>query len=172
MLGRPRAWLSKRAGPFWTTGVVDVPSGRPVTQSAISPSTKPTLARSGTSNSPCLCTSRSRATASCLGSLPSAWATSSTRRHPAAQGGHGRQVVALLGPQASPGHFVLAPKFGPRQNQPRLGVGEGDDGLPLGRPPGVPAEQLYVVGMAARAAHQQVEALGLPGYVAASCGLD
>jgi hypothetical protein len=30
----------------------------------------------------------------------------------AAQGGHGRQVVALLGPQTCPGGFVLAPKFG------------------------------------------------------------
>ena len=56
--------------------------------------------------------------------------------------------------------------------KPGFGVGEGDRGLPLGRLPGVPAEELHVVGMAARAAHQQAEGLVFPGHVAAGRRLD
>ena len=51
-------------------------------------------------------------------------------------------------------------------------MGQGDRGLPLGRLPGVPAEQLHVVGVAARAAHQQAEGLVFPGHVAAGRRLD
>ena len=56
--------------------------------------------------------------------------------------------------------------------KPGFGVGEGDRGLALGRLPGVPAEQLHVVGVAARAAHQQAEGIVFPGHVAAGRRLD
>ncbi len=120
-----------------------------------------------------MCTSRSRATANCFGSLPSTLATSSTPAPPGAgQAGHGGQVVALLGPQAAPGDLVLACQLGPGRLKPGFGVGEGDRGFSLGRLPGVPAEELHVVGMAARAAHQQAQGVVFPGHVAAGRRLD
>ena len=113
LLGRSRPDLTVRAGPLCTAVVVAVPSARPATHSAISASTKRTWARSGTSNSPCMCTSRSRATASCFGHfaehLGHFFYPGAAR---ACQAGHGRQVVAFLGPHAAPRDVVLARQLG------------------------------------------------------------